>query len=275
MKDLNPVFEFSKITDFLADWIARRPKGGFGQLSKIAKHLNISSVSMSYIMHGKRALSDEQAVELCSFLGLNELESDYFLLLAQKSRAGSHKLEARIDKKLQDIRTRAEDLRNRVPDHEVLDERAQAQFYSHWLYSAIRLSTSIEQLQDVNALAEHFDISADTARRIVDFLLQYGLCVEQNHKLKMGPQRTHLPANSPLISRHHTNWRLKSIEHADQIQKDELYFTGPMTLSEKTFQEIRSLLLDTLARTTQMIEPSKSEILACMSIDLFKIGKKI
>lgn len=271
MAEKKSVFDFDKYNNFLQNWVKSKPKNGFGQLGKIAKHLNISSVSVSYLFNGKRAPSDEQAVELCAYLGLNEHESDYFILLIQKARAGSHKLEQRIEKQLSKSRAAAQELRTRVPEFKPFDEEAQATFYSQWYYSGIRLATSMEQAQDLNALAEFAKLPVERVRAIVDFLVRYGLCVEKNQKIEMGPQRTHVAADSPLAGRHHTNWRLKAIESVDCVENDELFFTGPMALSYEVFQEIRRQMTEMISSTTKLIAPSKSELFACMNVDLFKL----
>lgn len=95
------LFEYQNYVDFLREWIELRPSQGRGQISQMARHLNISSVSMSYIVNGQRNLSEEQAVELVEFLGLTDIESEFFLTLVQFERAGSKKLERIYLKKLE------------------------------------------------------------------------------------------------------------------------------------------------------------------------------
>src|SRR2546430_13286005 len=94
------LFEFTEYKQYVQNWLKNMPKNGHGQLSRIAKHLNISSVSVSHIFNGPRELSEEQAVELAEFFGFSELESEYFLLLVQLERAGTHKLKTKIKNKM-------------------------------------------------------------------------------------------------------------------------------------------------------------------------------
>jgi hypothetical protein len=57
------------------------------------------------------------------------------------------------------------------------------------------------------------------------------------------------------------------------ISDEELFYTGPMTLSVETMREIRKDLIELIDKTVRKIEPSPAEELACMNIDWFKVRK--
>lgn len=265
------LFEYQNYKEFVLDWIASRPKNGRGQLSQIAKLLNISSVSVSYIFSGDRNLSEEQALELSEFLSFTEIESDYFLLLVQYARAGSFKLEQKFLKNLERLKKQAQNLKSRVPEHKEMSENAKAHFYSNWYYSGIRLLTSIPGYQQIDEISQYLNIPKPRVREVLDFLVEYSLCVENQSKFVMGPARTHIDAQSSLVASHHRNWRLKAIENYQHIENDELSFTGPMTLSNDDLIEIRKRLIETIADVSKIVEPSKSECLSCLNIDLFRV----
>lgn len=226
---------------------------------------------MSYIVNDQRDLSEEQAVELVEFLGLTEIESEYFLALVQFERAGTKKLEKLYLKKLEEIRNRASKVKNRVPVHQELDEKAKALFYSNWYYSGIRLLTSIEGQDNIKTIADTLGLPVSRVREVMEFLLAHGLCIEKDNQLQMGPRRTHVDASSPLVASHHRNWRMKALEKMNSTNDQELFFTGPMILSEETFQELKMMALEFIAAKTKKVDPSPSEILACLNIDLFRI----
>jgi uncharacterized protein (TIGR02147 family) len=273
MSSPKTLFEFNDYKSFVKSWISSLPKQGYGQFRKIAEHLGISSVAVSHIFNGPRDLSTEQALELSEHLGLSELESEYFIQLVGLERAGTHKLKERIRAKLRRIREQAHELDERLPHDHQLDESARAQFYSQWYYSGIRLLTSIDGFNRIDAIADHLQISPTRVRMVVDFLLRHGLCVEDSGKIRMGPKRTHLESSSPLVSRHHANWRLKGVQNNEELRPEELFYTGPMTLSLHTMANIREDLVKLLERTIAKVEPSAPEHLACLNIDWFLIKK--
>lgn len=265
------IFDYADYKTFMKDWISTKPKGGYGQRGRIAKFLNISSVSASQIFTGDRHFTEEQGIELAEFLGFTEVESDYFLLLIQWARAGSVKLKKQCERQMAKLKKQAQNLKARVPTHTEMDENAKGQFYSNWYFSGVRLLTSIAGYDNIDTIAEVLNLPRTRVAEVVEFLLAHGLCIEKDERLQMGPQRTHLEAKSPLVSSHHRNWRLKAIERLSNIREDEMFFSGPMSLSHETMGEVRKELADVLARITKKVEPSPSEVLACVNFDLFRL----
>jgi len=264
------VFDFTKYKEFVVARIQEMPKRGHGQFRKIAAHLSTNSVTISQIFNGDRHLTAEQAVELAEFFGLSSLESEYFVALVERERAGTQKLKKFIDARLALIKDKAQDLKSRLKHDGVLPEEAKAIFYSDWFYSGIRLLTSIEGFDNPDAIAAYFGLSLAKTNKVLEFLTSRGLCVSENGKLKMGPSSTHLEASSPLISRLHTNWRLKAIEKFPSLTSQELCLSMPCSMSESAFKEIRKDLVDCIERITKVIDSSPSDHLACVNIDFFK-----
>lgn len=189
----------------------------------------------------------------------------------QLARAGSKKLEIKYERQISALKYKAQDLKARVPDQLEMNDSAKAKFYSNWYFSGVRLLTSIEGFHNIDSIAEHLRLPKSRVREVVDFLLQYGLCIKSDGQIKMGIQRTHLDAKSTLVANHHRSWRLKAIESFDSLAENELFFTGPMTTSYETMIDIRKELT---ARVTKTVEPSKSEVLACINLDLFRVRTK-
>ena len=151
-----------------------------------------------------------------------------------------------------------------------IDENAKAQFYSAWFYSGIRLSSSIEGHGSVEAIAEHLDLPRTRVRQVLEFLVANGLCEFKNGEYGMGPSRTHLDGSSSLVSRHHSNWRIKAFEKMDHQTPEELFYTGPMAISAETMSEVRQEIIALIDRMAKKVATSPSEQLACLNIDFFK-----
>ncbi|MCB0362892.1 MAG: TIGR02147 family protein, partial [Bdellovibrionales bacterium] len=103
------VFEFKDYKEFINRTIEAMPKKGYGTYRKIAHHLSINSVMVSQIFKGDRHLTSEQAHRISEFFGLNELATDYFILLVQIQRAGTHTYKSRLEKKLEELRAKSRD----------------------------------------------------------------------------------------------------------------------------------------------------------------------
>ncbi len=264
-------FDYDEYKRCVNSWIERQPKSGHGQLRKLAAHLGINSVVMSQVFRGDRDLTLEQALGVTKFMGLSDLERDYFLLLVQKGRAGSHELKAVLQTQIEGMRTTVQALKNRVK-HQKFSEEERATFYSQWYYSAVRLGTSIPNMNTVSAIADLVEVDRAVVAKVMQFLLKNKLVVEENGKLTLGPQVTHVGHDSPFVNRHHTNWRLKALQALENVNETDLFYTGPMALSREAETAIRKLLIGLVENTTKKAVASDSETLRCLNIDWFGVG---
>ncbi len=114
-----------------------------------------------------------------------------------------------------------------------LNEKDQLQFYQSWLFSAIRLRCSIGKGATATELREDFRLPQDRLMKILEFLLRTGLIAQEDSRYVMGPSRTFVGRESPMVARHHTNWRLKSLERTGDLTTEEMMFTGPPHLQIK------------------------------------------
>jgi plasmid maintenance system antidote protein VapI len=83
------IFEFAEYKTFVNQKIKSMPKGGHGQFLKIAKILNVHTTMVTHIFKGDSNLSIEQGLKLANYLGLNELETEYFVALINQARAAN------------------------------------------------------------------------------------------------------------------------------------------------------------------------------------------
>ncbi len=267
------IFDYHDYKDCINDWIEEQPKGGHGQLRQLALHLEINSVVVSQIFRGDRELTLEQALGVSRFVGFTESERDYFLLLVQKARAGTHELKKVIEKQLSDLSSAAQALKNRVRHQKITDED-RATFYSQWYYSAVRLGVSIPELKTVSAIADHLNLDRLVVAQVVEFLLKHKLIVGAEGSFDLGPRVTHIGHDSPFVSRHHMNWRIKGLQAIENRQNQDLFYSGPMALSENAVDGIRKKLLKLVEEATRLAADSDSEVLRCLNIDWFGVGKK-
>lgn len=266
------VFEFSNYKLFLKDWLKRRPKQGRGELLRFADHLSVHPTLVSQVINGEKDFSPEHALALGEYLGLDEPELEYFLLLVHLERAGSKKLRIFYEQKVQ--RTRAKNLEvvSRLPKTgKALSKEQRAQFYSDWLYSAVRLLTSIDPPLGTADIARRLEAAEKDVQEVVDFLVAVGLCKQTDGKYEVAVQRTHISPDSRLVNRHHTNWRLRAIQKMEKRESKDLFFTAPLTLSDQDFHKLRTVLLETIEDIGKTVEPSPAQTLACINLDWYRV----
>ncbi len=247
------------------------PKLGRGQATQMASFLKVNSVFISQVLKADREFSLEQGHDLAEYLGLNELEKRYFLAMIQWARAGNFRLRAYFSKQMEELRNQAHDLSKRLPAEKTLSIAEANLYYSSWIYSAARLATSIPELNTLEALSNHFKISRVQMKKVLDFLMEHGLCLQKGQQYLMGPRSTHLAFDSPIVFRHHSNWRLKGLSRTTPPDSDEIYYTSPVSISESDIPKVRKMILKWIEDFSAVVKDSPSEKVACLNIDWFKI----
>jgi len=269
---MQPIYLFSDYRKFLKDTIASRPAKGRGELQRIAKFAGIHSSILSQVFQGKRELTSEQAASVAHYLELSEPETTYFLLLTQSARAGTERLRKIVRKQLDELKAAQTQIASRVKSTRSLSHEEKAIFYSSWFYSAIRVLSALPEFTTKEALRKKVRLSPEKFRGVLGFLLENGLCLEENGKISPGPLWTHLEGDSPLVARHHANWRIKAMEkHPSMDNAQELAFTSPMALSKSDAQKIRARLVDSIDQICKIAAPSESEAVYFLNVDWLEL----
>lgn len=266
------IFECADYKTAIRTFVSSLPRQGRGELGRIARAARIHPTLVSQVLHGTKHLTLEQACMLTEHMGLNDLESDYFLGMVEFARAGSDKLKHRIRQRLDALRSTSMEIKNRLPKaRKDLTESEQAIFYSDWYYSAVRLLTSISGFKNAEAIAVKLALPRTTVGKVISFLIESGLCVLRGDALEMGPKRTHIAKDSAFIRAHHRNWRLRSMQKLDIAEQADLFFTAPLTVSTSDADRLRRRLLDLIAEAGAIVDPSSPEEMHCLNIDFFKM----
>jgi uncharacterized protein (TIGR02147 family) len=244
---------------------------GRGEFKKIALSLRIHTTLLSQVLSGRKTFTEAQASRICAYMGLNALETDYFIKLVQIDRAETEDLKRIYRRHLSQLSAQAKEASRRVPASRKMSERDSAIYYSSWQYSQIRLLTSIEGFQTATDISRRLSLSMSRTAEILDFLVSCRLCVEHNGRYSRTEENTHVEARSPLSIRHHQNWRSRSLGLMEALTPDDLAFTAPVAVSRDDVIKIRNRLLDVIAEVAQTVKDSPSEETVYLAVDWIKI----
>jgi hypothetical protein len=206
---------------------------------------------------------------LSDYLALGALETDYFILMIQIERAGTSKLKTYYREKLEALKKESLQVAKRIQQDRKMSDLERSIFYSSWLYTAIRLFSSVGEGQTVDTVVERFDIPRPRAVEVLRFLSETGLCMEEGGVYRIGAQRTHVEKGSPFLLKHHSNWRIRAIEHSEGLSDEELLFTAPFSVARKDFAKFREQLLEVIKSISDQVKNSPAEEVACLNIDMF------
>jgi uncharacterized protein (TIGR02147 family) len=267
---MHSIFEFTNYREYLHAWIELQGARSYGLKGKIAIHLGISSSLVSQILKGDKTLTPDQASDLADYVGLSDAETDYFHLLLEIDRAGNHRYQEKLRRKIAAAQRESKNIGKRVPRNAELTNEQKAIYYSSWLFTGIRNMTAVPEFSNVDALSKRLGVDVSIVNRVLRFLLENGLCIEADGKLSYGPASIHVDKESPFVNKHHQNWRIQAIQKMENKKSDDIFFTSPMSLSKDAVEEVRLLLPTVIQNVMKIVGPSSSETTACLNIDWFE-----
>lgn len=262
------ITDFKDYRAFVRALLKAQGKKIRGSHRQLAEFLRVEPSYLSQMLSGTRPLSSEHGLQIANYFGLSFSERDLFLFMLECENAGTADLKEYWKNKIQEQKFELKKLSKQISYDAVLSEKDKVKFYSSYIYSAVRLFTSLGEGKTLEEIMLYFELERAKALKILDFLTAAGLCLSEAGTYKMGPQRTHLESSSDMIPRMHTNWRLRSILRSDDISPEELMFSAPVSIDQNSFAEIRNDLLELIKKSSDRVKKCSPEDLAIFNIDL-------
>jgi uncharacterized protein (TIGR02147 family) len=265
-----PLFDYSDYKKYINDRLDCDPMGR-GSRSALSKALSCQTAYVSSVLRGNAHFTPEQGEAINSHFAHTETEAEFFLLLLQWQRAGTESLRGRLKRQMERIQADRFDLKKRIGVSSVLNALDQATYYSEWYYAAIHALASIPEFQTVAAMAERLHLNPALVSQTVEFLLETGLLEAFGKGFKVGQTRLHLGAQSPLISKHHSNWRLLAMQRFPQRRASDVHYSSVITVSKRDAVKLKEMLIGVLRSADEVIRDSREETLQCFSLDFFEV----
>lgn len=265
------IFETNNYKTYLDDKLKADPKGARGGRSRLARFLNCQPGYVSRVLSGSAHFSLEQAEAVNRFLGHTEDESSQFLMQVERDRAGTPQLRGYFDKQLKLGRDRHLNMKERFKIENKLTEIEKNLYYSSWLYAAIHVFATVPKFQDPTTLAAHLKMDLGKLNGIIEDLSKMGLLQVQRGKISVGTARIHLGSDSPLILRHHANWRLQAIRSLERETEKNLHYSSVVSLSAEDIVKIKTILIKSIESIKRVVRDSPEEEVACLSLDFFQL----
>ena len=265
------IYEYTDYKKFIVDLIESDESGGRGKRKGLAEAINCQVSHITNVLSGNGHFTAEQAEAAARFFGLNLAETEFLLTLIQHNRAGTESLRKFYNRILSEKLEKYSALKNRLKMPDSLKAQEEAQYYSSWQYGAVHVMLTVPQFQTREALTKKLDIPIQRIDEILSFLLEAGLCSKEGQRYIVVRPQLHLDKSSALVSKHHTNWRLRSILSLDHNDPEDLHYSASFTLSEKDYPRVREVLTKALSEAFKIIVPSAEEQGAVITLDLFKL----
>lgn len=262
------VFSYLDYRKLIHDLLKSLPKAGRGGRKNWAMALHCQNAFVTHVLKGEKDLSAEQALKTAKHFNFKTSETEYFLDLVAHNRAATRELREFFLNRLHVKREQFESLKNRLDEKTSLSLEDQARYYSHWLYAAVHMAITIPDLQNVESLANYFNVSTEEILAIVEFFASRGLAKMEMGRIEPGVTHVYVGADSPFVQHHHMIWRSKSMQDNSTVSTEDLQYSLCFTASKKDWQMIRENLVRAIEDSLTVIRPSEAEKLGMLCVDL-------
>jgi uncharacterized protein (TIGR02147 family) len=271
---MKTAFEFKDYKAFVNYALESGSQPSRGIRTRMAEAIQCHSAYVSQVLNGDSHFSPEQGESLAKFLGLSKGESQYFLNSLFYARAGTQSLREYFSEQMSSLKEEHFVLKNRLQYTKSLSKEDHATFYSSWHYGAVHVAVTIPSCQTQSGLCEYIGLSLQRVNEILSFLKSVGLVTEKSGRFQIGATHINLGSDSPLISKHHTNWRMKAVQSMDAPRKSDLHYSSVITASKEDLDKIRSVLVKAIEDVRSIVKPSKEEACFSYNIDFFDLKNK-
>lgn len=265
------IYQFEDYKSYLKAESESGAKAGRGFRQAIAKAARCQSGYITQVLNGRAELSLEQAEGISDFLNHSTHEGHFFILLVQYSRAGTPRLKRYFREQMREALRSQFKLAGRIDPVRSLDENDQTTYYGAWYFSAIHILLTIKEFRDPAIIAKRLSLPKKTVKDVLSFLVSTGLARFESGEYSPGETRIHLPSHSPMIGRHHQNWRLKAIDSLELANEDSIHYSSIVSLSKKDVSAIQETLLQTIKKAKAKIKDSKEELLFSFCMDFYEL----
>lgn len=255
--------------DYLSAELVRRAEGTRGVKNRLAAAIGCQPGFLSQVLGKHSHFNLEHGEKANAFLEHTAEEAHYFLLLIQKTRAGTKSLERYFDQQLQEIVDKRLVLKNRFPSGAALSAEDQSRYYSAWYFGAIRVLLTIPSFRSKEAIARRLHLSHAKVTEVVDFLVSRGLAREEGGELLPTDLRMHLGNDSAMIAKHHSNWRARALVSLDQEREGDLHYSSVVSLSREDSLRLKEMTIAYLEKVKGVVRDSPAEELYSFSMDFF------
>lgn len=268
------IFDYQDYKAYLRELIRTQPGKGRGFRARMAEVMNCQRSFITKVLARESAtdLSPEQGERLCSLLGLTSQEKHFFLLLIQFARAGTEGLREHVRDQMKEILNRRLQAEKDRQSRTVLSPEDHMRYYSAWYYAAIRVAVSIPSLQTKEALCKRFQLPIATISSALEFLVSRGLIEQKGDRfMHCAQQQILLSSDHAMVTRHHANWRTRTLAALDREGSKDLHYSYVVTLSQEDALKIRSFLVETIKEVLNRAAPSKEETIYSFCLDYFEL----
>lgn len=268
------VFDAKSYIDFVNSVLAKGFSGkSRGAVKALAERLKCHPTFVSQVLRRKAEFNHEQAARFCAYAQLREEETEFFLDLLNRDRAGSPEskkiFQGILDRKLLERRS----LQARSHLKSGLSREQETVYFKTWYPPLVHAALQIPGLSSAERIARALQAELKPIQDALALLEGLGLVRFEKGKWQICRRSLHLGRDSPLGNSFHSNWRLKTAQMLQEGRRsmENTHFSSVFCISTQAAEKIREVLLQDLENIRKQMVEASSERLYAFSLDFYPL----
>jgi uncharacterized protein (TIGR02147 family) len=267
------IFSESNYRQILREVVEERKSiDGKFNFQAIGESTRIPKSYISKVTTEKAHFNCDQLCAICEYLGFNEIQIRYMMLLLELERCTQKKRKDILSRDVGAIRDKALDSTEHIKaKSDKLSDESLRDYYIDPLNQIVHICLSIPRYQkEPQRLAADLRLSLTELRVIIERLEALNVIEHSNGKIKTIVKSIHLPKSSPAYKPWRNQLKLLCMDRLNRdARADDYSFSVTFSATPKTRNKIKSEFLDLLKRVEETAQNSDLEESYQMSFDLF------
>jgi hypothetical protein len=261
------IFQFEDYKDYLRTLFQKPVNRGL--MTEAAENIQCGRSYLSRVLNEKMDLSLDQGFRLSQFLGHSSAETEYFHLCIDLARAQSKEYREHLRQKIETAQNKFEESQKKGQHPVLSSSESEIEYYSQWFMIPLHLMTSFKGGMTIKQASHRLKVPEFVIESGLQYLAKLGLISAKNEKYFFKDGAKYLPKNHPLLFLIQRSLREQALFHSQYQTASSLHFSVWQTLNQTDYQKIRDLLLGAIEKVNKVAQPSPSEKVVGLSIDLF------
>jgi len=248
-------------------------KRQFGQkftYEKLAHACGIQKTYLSRILNGPTHFTADQCFQACDFLGLNEAETEFMILLHAIETTHVPKRRRILEQELKELRRKTLRSESVLSSQTDFSESFGWEYFGNANLQLVYLFLTVPRFRNQpKQIAQFIGLNELELQQILIKLQSLGILKTVGGKYHVEQFSRHLSKDSPYINLYRLTNRLKVVNRLQTPpNQDDYFFSAMFSADAETVAKIHRALLEVVAKTQKAVADAQETDVYQLNLDL-------
>lgn len=268
------MFNHHSYKDLLKDVLEDRRKslGKAYTFQAMAQACQVQKTYLSRVFNGEGQLNEDQVFLACNFLGVSDEEREFISLLHRAERSTVRQLQEQLQNRIQDIRKKHQTTESQLNIESVKTYADGNLYHLDPNMQLVHMFLTVERFAaDMTRMRRVLGIEEKEMSKILINLLNLGMIKFQDSKYVVVQEMIHLSVDSPIYKTSLTLQKLKAMQRADGLTRDDSYnFSVLFTADETVRGRVKAKFMEFLKFVESEVKHAPCQEVYHLGFDLLK-----